>query len=100
MAKLMWSSQALADLDAACEFISRDSPKYAYLFAQHIVALIETIPQHPMLGAVVSEYGREDLRERLFQNYRIVYRVRKDGVEIVTLVHGARLMPHLPPTGS
>ncbi len=97
MAKLIWSPRALNDLDATCEYIARDSEKYAYLFAQRIVALIEAIPRNPLLGAVVAEYNREDLRERLFQNYRIVYRVFAGGVELVTITHGARLLPPSPP---
>ena len=67
MAKLIWSSRALADLDAACEYISRDSPKYAYLFAQRIIAMIETIRQHPWLGAVVPEYRRESSENDSFR---------------------------------
>jgi len=95
MAKLIWSPRALDDLDSACEYIARDSEKYACLFAERVVALIETIPQHPLLGAAVPEYNREDLRERLFQNYRIVYRVSPDRVEVVSITHGARLLPPL-----
>ena len=99
MAKLIWSARALADLDSACEFIARDSNKYASLFAERIVAMIESIPRHPRLGVVVPEYGLEELRERHFQNYRVVYRVRADGdiVEIAAIVHAARLMPPIPP---
>jgi len=93
MAKLIWSYRALADLDSACEFIGRDSPRYACLFAERIVALINTIPRHPLLGAVVPEYEIEDIRERLFQNYRIVYRIRGDVVQIAAIVHAARLLP-------
>jgi toxin ParE1/3/4 len=98
MAKLVWSPRALADVDAACQYIGRDSLRYAHLFAERIVAMIETIPRHPWLGAVVSEYGREELRERIFQNYRVVYRVHEDSVEVVTIVHAARLLPPKPPT--
>jgi toxin ParE1/3/4 len=97
MARLIWASRALADLDAACDYIARDSPRYAHLFAERIVALIETIPRHPRLGAVVPEYQREDLRERLFQNYRIIYRIRGDVVQIAAIVHAARLLSSAPP---
>jgi toxin ParE1/3/4 len=97
MAKLIWSARALADLDGACEFIARDSPRYAYLFAERIVAMIETISQHPWLGAVVPEYRIEDIRERLFQNYRIVYRLQGDMIQIAAIIHAARLMPPTPP---
>ena len=92
MAKLIWSPRALADLQAICEYIARDSDRYAKLFAERVVQLTESMPQHPLLGATVPEYGREDLRERRFQNYRIVYRVAPDRIEIVTISHAARLL--------
>jgi addiction module RelE/StbE family toxin len=97
MAKLIWAPQALDDLDAICDYIARDSKRYAALFAERVVALAESIAEQPLLGATVPEYQQEDLRERLFHNYRIVYRVRPDAVQIVTIVHGARLLPQSPP---
>lgn len=93
MRKLIWSSRALDDLDGACDYIARDSPKYACVLAERVIALGEKILQQPYLGAVVPEYRREELRERHVQNYRVVYRVSADRVEIVAVVHGARLMP-------
>jgi plasmid stabilization system protein ParE len=98
MVKLIWSRRALDDLDSICDFIAIDSLRYAHLFAERIVAFIEKIPRQPLLGAIVPEYKQEDLRERLFQNYRIVYRAGESAVEIVTITHGARLLPPEPPT--
>jgi addiction module RelE/StbE family toxin len=97
MVGLIWSPRALDDLQSICQYIARDSDRYAKLFAQRIIALVESIPRHPLLGPVVPEYRRDDLRERLLQNYRIVYRWRGDVIEIVTLVHAARLLPESPP---
>ena len=96
MAKLIWSPRALQDLDGACGYIARDSEKYAFLFAERIIALAERIAANPLWGAVVPEYEDPELRERLFQNYRVVYRARTDDVEIVTIIHAARLMPPKP----
>ncbi|KPJ75415.1 MAG: plasmid stabilization protein [Planctomycetes bacterium DG_20] len=92
MAHLIWSPQAAADLQAICEFIARDSPEYARLFAGQVVGLVESIPDHPQAGRVVPEMETPELRERLLSNYRIVYRLKKDAVEIVTILHGARLL--------
>jgi plasmid stabilization system protein ParE len=94
MAKLIWSPRSLQDLDNACEYIARESPRYAYLFAERIVHFIESILDQPLWGAVVQEYNHPELRERLFQNYRIIYRIREDSsVELVTIIHAARLLP-------
>lgn len=92
MAFLIWSPGAVDDLEAIVEFISRDSPTYACLFATEIVLLIETIPEQPRAGRVVPEYRESNLSERIFRNYRIVYRLKEhDLVEVVTIFHGSRL---------
>lgn len=93
MAKLIWSPQAIEDLDAICSYIERDSYECARLFGERLIFLAESIPLHPLLGAVVPEYMREDLRERRLQNYRMIYRIAGDTTEIVTIVHGAKLLP-------
>jgi plasmid stabilization system protein ParE len=41
---------------------------------------------------VVPEVGDESLREVVYENYQIVYRVKPGAVEIITVFHGARLL--------
>jgi plasmid stabilization system protein ParE len=53
---------------------------------------VESLACFPELGRIVPEYQRPDLRELIFQNYRIVYRVKTDGVEVAAVVHCARLL--------
>jgi toxin ParE1/3/4 len=93
--KLIWSPGAAFDLEETCQYISRDSEHYAKLFASRVISLVETIAEFPMAGRIVPEYQQDNLRERIFQNYRIVYRVRPEVVEIVAIVHGARLLSGL-----
>ena len=95
MVKLIWSPGAAFDLEETCHYISRDSEHYAKLFASRVISLVETIAEFPMAGRIVPEYQQDNLRERIFQNYRIVYRVRPEVVEIVAIVHGARLLSEL-----
>ena len=92
MARLRWSLQAAQDLEEICDFLAQDSEQYASVFAQRVMAIIESIPANPRLGSMVPEYNRDDLRERLFHNYRIIYRLRGQAVEMVTITHGARLL--------
>jgi hypothetical protein len=39
---------------------------------------------------MVPEMQREDVRQLLITNYRLIYRLFDDEVEIETIVHGAR----------
>jgi plasmid stabilization system protein ParE len=36
MARLTWTPQALDDIEAICEFIAKDAPRYAQLFATQV----------------------------------------------------------------
>ncbi len=87
---IRWSPRAASDLEEICDHISRDSPYYAALFAQRLLAIAARIPDFPQAGRVVPEYGNESLREKIYRNYRIVYRTRKDLIEIVAVTHAAR----------
>jgi len=95
VAQLVWSSAALADLAGVCEYISRDSEHYAKLFAQRVFTAAEMLVLFPESGRIVPEYDRRDLRELLFQDYRIVYRVKENEVQIAAVVHGARLLSNI-----
>jgi toxin ParE1/3/4 len=95
VAQLVWSPAALADLTEICNYIGRDSEHYARLFAQRIFSAVETLTLFPDAGRTVPEYERRDLRELLFQNYRIVYRVKEDEVQIAAVVHGSRLLSNV-----
>lgn len=92
MDKLIWSPSAASNLEDICTYIEKDSEHYAKLFAQQIIALIEDIPRFPNAGRIVPEYKQDNIREKLFHSYRIVYRVKPDAIEIVAIVHGSRLL--------
>ena len=92
MARINWTDQALVDLDEICEFIARDAPRYAQLFADRLFESVERLKEFPNSGRVVPEMGIENIREIIFGNYRIIYRVKFDEVEILTVFHASRLL--------
>ena len=91
MAEVRWTSQAVDDLTAIAEFISKDSPHYSSLFVLDILYAIDRLTQFPKSGRVVPEINDPLVREIILGSYRIIYRVRKDIVEILTVFHGSRL---------
>jgi len=88
--QVRWSPRAASDLEEICDYIARDSEHYAALFASRVVGAVRRIPRFPEAGRVVPEYGDDRLRELVLQNYRIVYRLTAEAIEIVTVCHGAR----------
>jgi addiction module RelE/StbE family toxin len=90
---IRWAPQAADDLAAIRDFIARDSPQYARLVCQRIMAKIEQLTSFPLMGRVVPELENPAVRELIVAPYRIVYRVRADVVEVATIFHAARLFP-------
>ena len=93
---IRWSPRAVSQLEEICEHISRDSEYYARLFARRVMNIVRSLSRFPNSGRVVPEYGRVDLREKLYGDYRIVYRLKDDTIEIVMITHGTRLLENVP----
>lgn len=89
---IRWSPRAVSQLEEICEHIAEDSERYATLFAKRIMGIVKSISQFPKAGRMVPEYGNSDLREKIYNNYRIVYRLKNETIEIVVITHGARLL--------
>jgi plasmid stabilization system protein ParE len=91
VSRVIWSPQALHDLESIRDFIARDSPLYAGLVIQRLVASVERLGAFPKSGRVVPELGRSDVREVIQPPFRIVYRLSGDGVEVATVFRSSRL---------
>ncbi len=91
MTRVTWAPQAIEDVEAIRAYVARDSVPYADLLVERLVSAVTRLESHPLSGRVVPEVGDESLREVIHRNYRIVYRVRSDAVEIVTVFHGVHL---------
>jgi toxin ParE1/3/4 len=90
--ELVWTRQAVQDVEDIKFYIGRTSTRYAALVAERIVESVEQLREFPSSGRVVPEFNREDVREVFWGNYRVVYRIRTNSVDVLTVYHGARLL--------
>ncbi len=91
---IRWSRRAKADLEAIGDYVAADNPSAARHWIERLIADVERAAEMPLAGRVVPEFaGRQDIREVLRGTYRVVYRVRTDAIEVLTLFEGHRLFP-------
>jgi len=88
--KLIWTDPCIEDLRAVRDYIGRDSDYYAADLVEQVVLCVERLLRFPKLGRVVPEAQDENIRELVHQNYRIIYRIAGERIEILTIVHGSR----------
>jgi addiction module RelE/StbE family toxin len=93
--KLLWSPQALRDLESIRDYIAADSPQYAALVVERIVVGVERLRDFPESGRIVPERNDREIREVIVRPYRIVYRLRPGVVEIATVFRASRISPEL-----
>ena len=94
MAELIWSDDAISDLEGIYDYIARDSPLYARHQVERISTSIERLLQFPDSGRHLPELQNLPHREVIVDNYRVIYRYDPESYEImvVAIVHGRRLL--------
>ena len=88
--KVIWADGAVADLDAAADYISKDSPAYAASFVLQSLEAARSLGDLPERGRVVPEFKREDIREIFVFSYRLIYRIDELRVSVLAFIHGRR----------
>lgn len=89
--KLTWSDKAIGDLEQIGGWIGRDDPGSASRLVSRLWKRATALKTYPRMGRVVPERGDEKLRELVEGNIRIVYRIERDRVVIVTVFDAHRL---------
>lgn len=88
-----WHPQAYDELSAIAEYISRDSEAYARGVITRIIEAADNAALFPGMGRRVPEWDDDAVREMIIGNYRLIYRVLEERILVLTVIHGARLLP-------
>jgi addiction module RelE/StbE family toxin len=89
--RIIWTRQAVEDVEAIKAYVGRDSPRYAAMLVERLVAAVGRLDSFPQSGRVVPEVRDECLREVIHGNYRLVYRLEAETAKVITVYHVARL---------
>jgi len=87
--EIVWSRRAQKRLTEIRAYVERDKPEAAEKLAIRIVALAETLKNHPYLGRAGTEPG---IRELVVGGtpYIIFYRVQRKKIIISTIWHASQ----------
>ena len=91
--RVHWTNNAIEHLANIYEYIALNSPTYAKQMVNRITRRSAQIGDQPFSGRQVPEYQADDIRELIENPYRIIYRLKQDQIDVVAVIHGARLLP-------
>jgi addiction module RelE/StbE family toxin len=86
--KVIWSKESLNRLIEIEEFIAEDNPSRAVEFTDFLISQSSLIEKNPRIGRIVPEISDPDIRELIIKKYRLVYRIRKGKIDILTVFEG------------
>ena len=90
--KVLWTEEALAEIEAIVDHIAADNPAAARAIADRIFdAVMDQLPESPRSGRPGRVEGTRELV--VHHAYIVVYRVTPSAIEILTVRHAARLWP-------
>lgn len=89
---VVWSPEALEDVDDIAAYIARDSAFYAAAVVENLLVTAAKLNQFPQSGRIVPELNQPDIRECFIYSYRLIYRIEPARVLVTAVVHGRRLL--------
>lgn len=91
--KVTWSDRALKTLADLHAHIAEDSEERAIHTVDRLLRRGDQLATFPELGRIVTHYNRPDIRELVERPYRIIYRIRRQDVQIIDIFHSAQQPP-------
>jgi addiction module RelE/StbE family toxin len=93
--KIIFSPQAIADLESAVRFIAEDNPDAAVRVGNALIDRVAILENFPLVGS--PYFKRPGVRKLVSRPYIIYYRPRleENCVDILRYWHGARGEPEL-----
>lgn len=89
---ITWSPEAKDNLQQLHRYLVARNPDVARRVIKEIKAAVEGLKEHPEIGRIVPEFESTILRERLVDQYRIIYTFSHDRVEIAAIWHTRELL--------
>ncbi len=90
--KIIWSPRSKAQLIDIAEYIALDKPAAANRWLESVFREVDKLELFPKFGRKVPEFNQEDIREIIFGNYRIIYKIKENEIIIASVRHGRQLL--------
>ncbi len=91
--KIVWSPLAVDRVSEIAEYIAQDKPSAAENWINIVFSKVEQLKSSPEIGRIVPEIRNKQFRALIYGNYRIIYRIEKKQISVLTIRHGKQILP-------
>jgi len=90
---IIWSPLAIDRISEIADYIAKDKPLAAEKWIDTVFSKVEQLESSPEIGRIVPEINNIQFRELIYGNYRIIYRIEKKQISILTIRHVKQILP-------
>ena len=83
-----WSPLAIEKVIEMAEYIALDKPDVALKWANDIFDSTDKLREYPRIGRIVPELQKDEYRELIEGNYRVIYLIGHFKISVLTVRHG------------
>lgn len=91
--RIIWSPLSAARMTEISDYIAEDNLEASIIWVESIFNIIDRLKQYPDSGRIVPEINKPNIREMIHGNYRIIYKIHKDELHILTIRHFKQILP-------
>jgi toxin ParE1/3/4 len=91
--KIVWSPLAVDRVSEIAGYIAQDNPVAAESWINTVFKKVEDLKAFPERGRIVPETDSKTIRELIYGNYRIIYRLEEKRLSVLTVRHGKQVLP-------
>jgi toxin ParE1/3/4 len=91
--KLIWSPLSIDGVSEIAAYIAQENPAAAEKWVDTVFRKVEDLQDFPESGRVVSGTENKTIRELIFGNYRLIYRLEEKRISVLTVRHGKQVLP-------
>ena len=93
MSKVYWTPEAQLRLKEIQQYISdQNADKAAREMVARLLSRTRQLEEIPLSGREMPDYPGDEIRELLEKPYRIIYRIKEQRIEVLTVMHYRQLL--------
>lgn len=91
--EIIFTERFLRRVEEYSDYIALDDIPTAINWTEGVLDKCERLREHPESGRIVPEFNRSEIREIIHGNYRLVYEIKTDRIDILTIWHTSQMPP-------
>lgn len=91
--EVIFTDRFLTRVEECTDYIASDDLPSAIKWATGIFDQCQNLSDQPESGRIVPEFSRSEIRETIHGNYRLVYELKVNLIDMLTIWHTRQMLP-------